>query len=109
MEQENINITPFLDEQGRVKQLPVKMKKLMPVLQYACTKLETGSTYTEKQINEQIKAFTTLDALEMRRALIDSGYLLRTMNGASYWLSENIPQEWMMIKPRPASNGNEAQ
>ncbi len=83
----NTNIAVFLDINGKIKQLPVPNRTKIPVLQYLCTKFETGRTYSEKEVNRIIDAWHTFgDYFILRRSLIDYGFLARTANGAQYWV-----------------------
>jgi hypothetical protein len=52
-------------------------------LRHAPQAIESGVTYDEKGINEQIQRFTD-DTATIRRALVDLGLLQRTPDGGPY-------------------------
>ncbi|MDL2258253.1 DUF2087 domain-containing protein [Eubacteriales bacterium OttesenSCG-928-K08] len=93
--EKQINIAKFLDHLGKIIQIPSKNRAKKPVLQYAASKIEADAQYSEKGINEILKLWCVVDHIEMRRALIDMGYLCRTADGAKYWLADEIPQSWV--------------
>lgn len=47
----NVNISIFLNIDGKVLNLPTKNKKMVAVLQYLTTKFEMGVIYSEKDVN----------------------------------------------------------
>lgn len=86
MEQSIINISPFLDEQGRVTALPQKQAKRAAVLEYLAQKFEFDNDYTEKEVNEICLAWHTFnDYFLIRRSLIEARLLLRMPDGSRYW------------------------
>lgn len=85
----NRNIAVFLDDAGKIAQLPVPNRTRMPVLAYLAGKFEAGRIYTEKEVNDIINAWHTFgDYFILRRLLIDYKFLERTPNGAEYWVAE---------------------
>ncbi len=79
----------FLDEEGKIKQLPVKKEVRFVVLAYLAEKFLTDRDYTEKEVNGIIDRWHTFgDYFVLRRELIDNGLLCRTSNGAKYWKEE---------------------
>ncbi len=85
-------IRGFLDENGRVKSLPAKRKKLNCVLFYLAEKLDAKAIYTEREINEAINEWTLFrDAATLRRELYNKRFLDRKADGRAYWLEENQP------------------
>ncbi len=83
------NISMFLDEEGRVKQLPAKTNKRKTVLEYLSTKFAVDREYTEKEVNEIINTWHTFqDYFILWRELIDFQFLHRTPNGSKYWKEE---------------------
>jgi hypothetical protein len=87
MGNEKINISAFLDDTGKIVQLPVPNKTKIPVLAYLASKFEEERIYNEKEVNEMINAWHTFgDYFILRRLLIDYRFLDRTSNGAKYWL-----------------------
>lgn len=84
-----INISPFLDEQGRVTALPQKQAKRLAVLKYLAQKFEPRRDYTEKEINEICLSWHTFnDYFLVRRSLVEAKLLLREDNGSRYWRNE---------------------
>jgi hypothetical protein len=66
----------FFTAEGRLKQLPVQLKKKLIVLEELVLRLETGRKYTEKEINEFIKTFHE-DYATIRREFIMHQFLYR--------------------------------
>lgn len=90
----SVNIDVFLDDNGRVKQLPSPNRTKIPVLDYLAGKFEKGRDYTEKEVNAVINEWHTFgDYFIMRRSLIDYGFLDRTPDGARYWVMIKAEQE----------------
>lgn len=82
-------IKNFIDDDGRIKIWPSKMKKKKAVLEYLSNKFEHGRFYTEKEINNIIISWHNFnDYFLLRRGLVDYGLLTRTRNGAKYWKAE---------------------
>jgi hypothetical protein len=83
----NIDISRFLDEEGKIKQLPSPNRTKIPVLEYLSKKFEVDRIYNEKQVNEIINQWHTFgDYFILRRLLVDYDFLARTPNGESYWV-----------------------
>jgi biotin operon repressor len=70
----------------RLKEIPAKRKKLMPVLRWLALEFKPDMTYTEKQVNDILKQFHE-DYASLRRELIDYGFLRRERGGGKYWLA----------------------
>lgn len=86
MEARPIDISPFLDEEGRVIQLPKKQLKRTAVLSYLAQKFEPGREYREKEINALCQDWHTFnDYFLVRRSLVDERFLLREADGSRYW------------------------
>lgn len=82
-----VNISVFLDDTGKIKQIPAPNRTKMPVLAYLCSKFEQDRIYREKEVNEIIDAWHTFgDYFILRRLLIDYKLLERTPNGERYWV-----------------------
>ncbi len=85
-----VNISIFLDEAGKIKQIPVPNRTKIPVLTYLASKFEEDRIYNEKEINIIIDEWHTFgDYFILRRLLIDFQLLARTANGAEYWVVKN--------------------
>jgi len=82
----------FLDRQDRLTVYPVKFKNKKLALFYLASKFEPDKRYTEKEINEIIKAWHTFDDwCLLRRDLFENGFLGREPNGSYYWLEDPQP------------------
>ena len=82
------NIKGFLDEDGRLKQLPRKQTKFIFCLEYLATKFDPEKQYTEPEVNQILTNWHTFgDYFILRRSLIDEGYLLRKTDGSCYWVN----------------------
>jgi hypothetical protein len=87
-------IAQFLDEQGRLRQLPAKNRKKILALDYLAGKFEQGRVYSEPEINEQLTQWHTFgDFHLLRRLLVDYGLLNRVPDGSRYWLSVEGKEE----------------
>lgn len=83
------NIKQFLDNEGKIRQIPVPNKTKIQVLDYLISKFVLGKIYKEKEVNEIINDWHTLgDYFLLRRLLIDYNLLMRTANGDSYWVND---------------------
>lgn len=80
----------FIDQEGKIKQVPVSLKKRCCVLSYLIEKFEENRRYNEKEVNEIISQWHTFnDYFLLRRLLVDEGYLLRTPDGSKYWVNSD--------------------
>jgi hypothetical protein len=87
MGSKKVNISAFLDDAGKIVQLPAPNKTKIPVLAYLAEKFDRDRSYSEKEVNEVINTWHTFrDYFILRRLLIDYKFLDRTSNGAKYWL-----------------------
>lgn len=85
-------LSKYLDEEGRLKLFPAKVKYKILSLMYLSTKFEPGVTYTEKQVNEIIENNHTFqDKWLLRRELVDRKFLERLTDGSKYWMREVQP------------------
>lgn len=79
-------IKRFLDEQGRLKQIPSKSSVRKEALQYLADKFEDGVIYTEKEVNRLLMEWSTVgDYFILRRDLVENKFLDRTADGSEYW------------------------
>lgn len=67
---------------------PKKEKNKLVVLNELFLLFEKNKTYTEQQVNEILKK-KFIDFALLRRALVDYGYLKRTVDGKIYIINEN--------------------
>ena len=83
------NIKQFLDNDGKIRQIPAPNKTKLQVLDYLNSKFELGKFYNEKEVNEVINEWHTFgDYFLLRRLLIDYNLLIRTANGDRYWVND---------------------
>lgn len=71
--------------EGPLAELPTKEKRKIVILQHISHRFEIGRTYTEKEINEIVKAVFP-DYVLIRRNLIEYGFLDREPDGSAYWV-----------------------
>lgn len=92
MENELLELMPFLDSQGRLKALPAKYKKKLLALWYLAEKIEAGRQYTESEINDLLDEWAIFrDHATLRRELYNKHLLNRTEDCRFYWKEKNIP------------------
>lgn len=78
-------LRPFLDDDGRLRQWPTKMKKQLAAYAWLATFFEFGREYSEKEVNEILRgAHTFEDWALLRRGLYDHRYLDRESDGSRY-------------------------
>lgn len=82
-------IKNFFTAEGKLKHLPVQLKKKIIVLEYLVTRLERGRKYTEKEINAFILNFHE-DFATIRREFIMHQFMFR--ENQIYEL--NPPEMW---------------
>lgn len=70
----------------RLKQIPTKQKKLMPILRWLATMFEPEVNYTEPEVNTIITQVHE-DYASLRRDLIEFGFLRRERGGGKYWVT----------------------
>lgn len=88
--EQNINITRFLDSDGKIKQLSQKKKFRVATLCYLAEKFESNRNYTEKEVNAICNEWHTFeDYFLLRRELVDNGLLCRELDCTRYWKPEN--------------------
>jgi hypothetical protein len=81
-----INIRPFLDGNGKITQLPKKLKVQLAVLAYLAGKFERDRNYTEREVNAVCDAWHSFgDFFLLRRELVDYDFLNRERDGSRYW------------------------
>ena len=73
----------FLDEQGRLVQVPMKRKKFEVILRYALRLFEDEGPWDEREVNERLKSISQ-DTATLRRGFIDHRMMSRDRDGRSY-------------------------
>jgi len=76
-----------MNKNGVLKSYPSREKKKIIVLEEIMKKFESSAIYSEKEINEILKAVYD-DFATIRRALIEYGFLSRSNDCRSYWVKE---------------------
>ena len=85
-------LSRFLDENGKLKQLPGKQAARLEVFEYLAEKFEPGRQYTEPEVNEILSQWHTFhDYFTLRRGMIEFKFLSRKPDGSAYWREK--PQE----------------
>jgi len=84
--EEKLDIKRFLDDSGKINQLPSKKKYRYAVLSYLAEKFEEDRDYTEKEVNSICDEWHNFnDFFILRRELVDSKLLCRAKDGSRYW------------------------
>lgn len=77
----------YMDENGALKNFPVKAKKKIIVLEEITKSFSKGKMYSEKEVNRVLKRIYE-DHVTIRRALIEYGFFDRKDDCSSYWVKE---------------------
>jgi len=89
----NPKIKPFLNEEGKIKQIPAKQSKKLLIYEYLAEKFDDDQEYSEKSVNELINAWHTFgDCFFLRRGLVETGFLCRLSDGSKYWRNKEKEQ-----------------
>lgn len=89
-EQENAAIIETYFPQGAngpLSGFPRKEKRKIAILRQLIRRFEAGRQYTEKEVNEILKAAWD-DFVTLRRYLIEYGFMDRLPDGSTYWVKE---------------------
>lgn len=73
----------FVDADGRIKRMPVKLSKKVALSNWMLTLLEPERVYSEPELNEIFEVYVDDFAL-MRRMLVEAGNLERDRYGYEY-------------------------
>ena len=76
-------------QNGQLKHLPVKAKKLMSVLRWILPAFEADRQYSEREVNEILKRYHE-DYARLRREMVDADMLRRESNGRTYWRNPQL-------------------
>jgi hypothetical protein len=74
----------FLDDDGRLKSIPTRIRKRLVVLDHLAQQFEPGEKYDETTVNNRLRAFHD-DVAALRRYLVEEGFLDR--GEGRYWRS----------------------
>ena len=78
------------DAEGRLTQYPSKRPMRVLAMMRIAEKLTVGRKYTEKEVNEIIKASIAFSDVELiRREMYQYKFIGRLRDGYEYWLEEN--------------------
>lgn len=77
----------YMDENGALKNFPVKAKKKIIVLEEITKNFSKGKMYSEKEVNRVLKRIYE-DYVSIRRALIEYGFFDRKDDCSCYWVKE---------------------
>ena len=75
----------FLDGNGRITVLPSKQRMKRAMAAFVASHFECGHVYSEIEVNHIIAPLYD-DYVEIRRMVVDYGYLERDSSGSSYQL-----------------------
>ncbi|HET9325734.1 MAG TPA: DUF2087 domain-containing protein [Candidatus Eisenbacteria bacterium] len=80
-------LRPFVDEEGRLTQWPVRQKVQRMALAYLADAFEPGREYGEREVNEILREWHTFgDWALLRRWLCDWDHMERERDGTRYRL-----------------------
>jgi hypothetical protein len=76
----------YLDAEGRLKGWPSRRTDQLEALRYLAARLPAGVEWSERELNELLKALHTFgDWALLRRDLYDSKLIDRSPDGRRYW------------------------
>lgn len=81
----------YIGDDGKFDQMPGKRQKksVTAMLEYLAKQFEGGKQYTEMEVNEILNQHHSFkDPATLRRLMFGSGLINRTLNGSSYWLTD---------------------
>ncbi|WP_171014073.1 DUF2087 domain-containing protein [Chitinivorax sp. B] len=91
----------YLDDSGRLTRWPNKYTVQQLSIWYLWTLFIPRHKYTEREVNEVLKAFNTFgDHVILRRELVNAGLLWRTPDGAQYRKQPSKPSDEVMTMIR---------
>ncbi len=86
---DNPQLKGYLTDDGKFDRMPGKKqkKKLALMLQCLAQQFEVGKQYSEIEVNEILNQHHSFkDPATLRRLMVVSGLISRTLDGKSYWL-----------------------
>lgn len=72
--------------EGPLAEFPRREKRKVAVLRHIASFFDGGVRYTEKQVNERLRAIYEKDYVTIRRYLVEYGFLEREEDGSAYWV-----------------------
>lgn len=95
-------LRPFVDDDGRLTQWPVRQKIQRMAAAYLATKFEPGREYAEREVNELLTGWHTFgDWALLRRILFDWRHIDRERDGSRYRLHP-VPPDPGLARGAPA-------
>ena len=83
-------LRPFLDDRGRLTQMPSKRQKQLLAVRYLAERIPAESFYSESGFNDLLDSLHTFhDPATLRRELYDGGYVDRAADGSGYHKRSN--------------------
>ena len=79
-------IATYFDQDGVIHQFPSKEKRKIVVLSVLAHKFDSQKNYSDSAVNDILKQFIA-DYVSVRRYLIEYGFMQRTKDGKTYWLT----------------------
>ena len=85
----------YYNSEGQLTQFPPKRPMRIIALSRIAEQFEPGKQYTEKEVNEVIKAAIAFSDVELiRRELFEYKFLGRQRDGSAYWLEESWREKY---------------
>ena len=81
-------IATYMDENGGIKQFPAREKKKIILLGEVMKNFKRGIAYSEAEINKVLKRIYEEDYPTLRRALIEYGFMERSLDCKVYRVKE---------------------
>lgn len=81
-------IATYMNENGALKQFPAKEKKKIILLGEIVKNFKTDTKYSEAEVNQVLKRVFEEDYPTIRRALIEYGFMERSMDCKEYHVKE---------------------
>lgn len=72
---------------GPLDSFPSKEKRKLIILGHVFKRFETGKKYSEKEVNEVLKAIFH-DFATLRRYFIEYRFMARSKDGSEYWVNQ---------------------
>lgn len=84
----------YIDQTGRVINMPAKKTLRLRLLEYLSTLFEVGRIYSEKEVNHLlVQHLVSSDYATIRRDLCDFHYLQRERDGSRYWRMQLVDEK----------------
>jgi DNA-binding transcriptional ArsR family regulator len=77
-------LATFTEADGRIKTFPTQEKKYLVLVKHVLKAFEHGVRYPEKRVNQILKNYND-DTAQLRRSLVEYGFMAREGGGGKYW------------------------